>query len=226
MSKAVFCLARDREHASSIVDQLKNAGFPNTDISVLMSDKRDSREFAHEKETKAPEGAVTGAVTGGAVGGVLGWLLGIGALSIPGLGPFIAAGPIMAALSGTAVGAAAGGITGALIGMGIPEYEAKRYEQNVKEGKVLVSVHADDSEEVHRAKEIFERAGAEDISTAEEEGSAKGAGRKAKTTPATTTAGSVPNRSSAFGAGVREQQEREARGKNSAADDSGCGSQQ
>ena len=120
----------------------------HTDISVLMSAKRDSREFAHEKETKAPEGAVTGAVTGGAVGGVLGWLLGIGALSIPGLGPFIAAGPIMAALSGTAVGAAAGGITGALIGMGIPEYEAKRYEHNVKEGKVLVSVHADDAEEV------------------------------------------------------------------------------
>jgi len=228
MSKAVFCLARDRQHASSIVDQLKTAGFPNTDISVLMSDKASSREFAHEKETKAPEGAVTGAVTGGAVGGVLGWLLGIGALSIPGLGPFIAAGPIMAALSGTAVGAAAGGITGALIGMGIPEYEAKRYEHNVKEGKVLVSVHADDSEEVKRAKEIFERAGAEDIASAQEEGSARDAERKTTAGRATvaTAAMPTPNRSSAFGAGVREQKEREARGKNAADDDCGCGSQE
>src|SRR5688572_16679513 len=227
MSKAVFCLARDREHASNIVDQLKNSGFPNTDISVLMSDKRDSREFAHEKETKAPEGAVTGAVTGGAVGGVLGWLLGIGALSIPGLGPFIAAGPIMAALSGTAVGAAAGGITGALIGMGIPEYEAKRYEQNVKEGKVLVSVHADDGDEVRRAKEIFERSGAEDIASAEEEGTAK------RTDRATTTAGrapvvtaaATPSRSSAGGAPIREPSTRSANsGKNSGDDDCGCGS--
>jgi uncharacterized membrane protein len=226
MSKAVFCLARDREHASNIVDQLKNAGFPNTDISVLMADKAGSREFAHEKETKAPEGAVTGALTGGAVGGVLGWLLGIGALSIPGLGPFIAAGPIMAALSGTAVGAAAGGITGALIGMGIPEYEAKRYEKNVKEGKVIVSVHADDGEEVRRAKEIFERAGAEDIATAEEESSAKRAEQKTTAGRATvaTAAATTPNRSSAFGAGVRDQKEREARGNNASDDDCGCGS--
>lgn len=173
MSKAVFCLARDREHASRIVDQLKTAGFSNQDISVLMSEKRSSREFAHEKETKAPEGAVTGAVTGGALGGVLGWLVGIGALSIPGLGPFIAAGPIMAALSGSAIGAATGGITGALIGLGIPEYEAKRYESSVKEGKVLVSVHSENAEETRRAKEIFEQAGAEDIASAEEEGVAR-----------------------------------------------------
>jgi hypothetical protein len=213
MSKAVFCLARDRDQASSIVDQLKREGFPNTDISVLMADKTGSREFAHEKETKAPEGAVTGALTGGTVGGVLGWLLGIGALSIPGLGPFIAAGPIMAALSGSAVGAAAGGITGALIGMGIPEYEAKRYETNVKEGKVLVSVHADDGDEVRRAKEIFERSGAEDIASAEEEGSAKRTDRVTTAGRASvgTAAASTPNRSSAAG-------------RNSGDEDCGCGS--
>src|SRR5688572_19190632 len=169
MSKAVFALARDREHASRIVDQLKVAGFSNQDISVLMSEKSSSRDFAHEKETKAPEGAVTGAVTGGALGGVLGWLAGIGALAIPGVGPLIAAGPIMAALSGAAVGAATGGIAGALIGMGIPEYEAKRYESSVKEGKVLVSVHSDNADETRRAKEIFEQAGAEDIATSGEE---------------------------------------------------------
>jgi len=170
MPKSVFCLARDQEHASRIVDDLKVAGFSNQDISVLLPDKTGTREFAHHKETKAPEGTTTGVITGGAIGGVLGWLAGIGALSIPGLGPFIAAGPIMAALSGTAVGAAAGGLTGALIGLGIPEYEAKRYEGRVKEGKILVSVHSDNAEETRRAKEIFERDGAEDISTAGEEG--------------------------------------------------------
>ncbi|HUR45683.1 MAG TPA: hypothetical protein VMZ27_07390 [Candidatus Saccharimonadales bacterium] len=169
MPKSVFCLARDQEHASRIVDDLKLGGFSNQDISVLLPDKTSSREFAHHKETKAPEGTTTGVLTGGAIGGVLGWLVGIGALSIPGLGPFIAAGPIMAALSGSAVGAAAGGLTGALIGMGIPEYEAKRYEGRVKEGKVLVSVHSDNPDETKRAKEIFERAHAEDISTAGEE---------------------------------------------------------
>lgn len=200
MSKAVFCLARDREHASRIVDDLKTAGFSNQDISVLMSEGSSTREFATEKETKAPEGAVTGAVTGGALGGVLGWLVGIGALSIPGLGPFIAAGPIMAALGGSAIGAATGGLAGALIGMGIPEYEAKRYEGMVKEGKVLVSVHSDNAEETRRAKEIFERAGAEDIATASEEGvpkerAAAGATtrgtevRTKKTTTATTNYG-------------------------------------
>jgi len=169
MAKSVFCLARDQEHASRIVDDLKVAGFSNQEISVLLPDKTSSREFAHHKETKAPEGANTGALTGGAIGGVLGWLAGIGALAIPGLGPFIAAGPIMAALSGSAVGAAAGGLTGALIGMGIPEYEAKRYEGRVKEGKVLVSVHSENADETRRAKEIFERDGAEDISSAGED---------------------------------------------------------
>src|SRR5262245_6919916 len=126
--KSVICIANSRTQAETIVERLKSSGFSPNDISVLFPDKASSREFAHEKNTKAPEGAATGAGTGGAVGGVLGWLAGIGALAIPGVGPFIAAGPIMAALSGAAVGAAVGGITGALVGMGIPEYEAKRYE--------------------------------------------------------------------------------------------------
>jgi hypothetical protein len=168
MAKSVFCLARDQEHASRIVDDLKVAGFSNQDISVLLPDKTTSREFAHHKETKAPEGATTGVITGGALGGVLGWLAGIGALSIPGLGPFIAAGPIMAALSGGALGAAAGGLTGALIGMGIPEYEAKRYEGRVKDGGVLLSVHCDTSDEIGRAKDLLKQTGAEDISSAGE----------------------------------------------------------
>jgi hypothetical protein len=187
MSKAVFGLARDREHASRIVDQLKMAGFSNQDISVLMSEKGSSRDFAHEKETKAPEGAVTGAVTGGALGGVLGWLAGIGALAIPGVGPLIAAGPIMAALGGTAVGAAAGGIVGALVGMGIPEYEAKRYEASVKEGKVLVSAHSENAEETRRAKDILEREGAEDVATAGEEGVPRDRRDRTERTTTTTT---------------------------------------
>ncbi len=168
--KSVFCLARDHAQAIKIVDELKSAGFSNNDISVLLPDKGSTKEFAHEKGTKAPEGAVTGAGAGGAVGGVLGWLVGIGTLAIPGLGPFIAAGPIMAALSGAAVGATAGGLIGALIGMGVPEYEAKRYESRVREGKVLLSVHTDNSDEVKMAKEILKSAGAEDIASAGEEG--------------------------------------------------------
>jgi hypothetical protein len=166
--RAVFGLAKDEEHASRIVGNLKEAGFSNNDISVLMPDKRSTRDFAHEKETKAPEGAATGALTGGALGGVLGWLTGIGALAIPGLGPFIAAGPIMAALSGAAVGGTAGGLVGALIGMGIPEYEAKRYEARVKEGRALISVHSENSDEASRAKQILERAGAEGVSSSGE----------------------------------------------------------
>jgi len=168
-NKSVFCVARDEAQASNIVDNLKNAGFSNNDISVLLPDKGSTREFAHEKGTKAPEGAVTGAGTGGVLGGVLGWLVGIGSLAIPGLGPFVAAGPIMAALSGAAVGATAGGVIGALVGMGIPEYEAKRYEGRLREGRILIAVHSDNSDETKRAKEIFERAGAEDIATAGEE---------------------------------------------------------
>src|ERR687888_913114 len=163
MAQAVFCLAKTEAQAITIVDQLKTAGFSANDISVLFPDTHGTKDFAHEQHTKAPEGAATGAGTGGILGGALGWLVGIGTLAIPGLGPFIAAGPIMAALSGAAAGAALGGITGALIGMGIPEYEAKRYEGKLKEGNLLISVHTEDRTERARAKRIFEQAGAEDI---------------------------------------------------------------
>jgi hypothetical protein len=168
MAKAVFCIAKSEAQATMIVDHLKTAGFSGNDISVLFPDKSGTKDFAHEQHTKAPEGAAAGAGTGGVLGGTLGWLVGIGALAIPGLGPFVAAGPIMAALSGAAAGAAIGGLSGALIGMGIPEYEAKRYEGKVKDGNILISVHADDSNERARAKDIFTRAGAEDISYTEE----------------------------------------------------------
>lgn len=161
--KAVFCIVRDVSQATRIVGDLKNAGFSNNDISVLMPDKGTTRDFAHEHSTKAPEGAATGGAAGGVLGGALGWLVGIGSLAIPGVGPFIAAGPLMAALGGAAVGAAVGGVTGALIGLGIPEFEAKRYEGKIKGGNVLVSVHSDNGDETKRAQEIFERAGAEDI---------------------------------------------------------------
>jgi hypothetical protein len=163
--KSVFCIATSHAQADRIVDQLKVSNFSNNDLSVLFPDKGTSRDFAHEKNTKAPEGAITGAGTGGVVGGALGWIVGIGALAIPGVGPFIAAGPIMAALSGAAIGATAGGITGGLIGLGIPELEAKRYEGKIKEGNILLSVHAENSDEIKRAKEIFKKADAEDICT-------------------------------------------------------------
>ena len=163
--KSVFCIATTRDQADRIVDHLKNANFSNNDISVLFPDKGTTRDFAHEKNTKAPEGAVTGASTGGVVGGALGWIAGIGALAIPGVGPFIAAGPILAALSGAAVGATVGGITGGLIGLGIPELEAKRYEGKVREGNILISVHTENSEEITWAKDIFAKAGAQDICT-------------------------------------------------------------
>ena len=163
--KSVFCITTSREQANRIVDQLKAADFSNNDISVLFPDKGTTRDFAHEKNTKSPEGAIAGAGTGGVIGGALGWIAGIGALAIPGVGPFIAAGPIMAALSGVAVGAAVGGIAGGLIGLGIPEIEAKRYEGKVKAGNLLISVHTEDSAEITRAKDIFTRAGAQDICT-------------------------------------------------------------
>jgi hypothetical protein len=161
--KSVFCIATSREQADRIVDQLKTANFSNNDISALFADKGTSRDFAHEKNTKAPEGAVTGAVTGGGVGGALGWIAGFGALAIPGEGPFIAAGPIIAALSGAAIGDAVGGIAGGLIGLGIPELEAKRYEGKIKEGNILISVHTDDAGDIARAKDIFNQTGAQDI---------------------------------------------------------------
>src|SRR5437870_12569518 len=170
MAKAVLGLVDSEGQAERIVDGLKAAGFSGNDISVLFPDKTGSRDFAHEQHTKAPEGAAAGASTGGVLGGGLGWLVGIDALAIPGVGPFIAAGPIMAALAGAGVGAAAGGLSGALIGMGIPEHEAKRYERKIKEGNILISVHSEDSDERKRAKEMFERSGAHDISSTEEEG--------------------------------------------------------
>ncbi len=162
--KAVFGIAKTESQAVMIAENLKAAGFTANDVSVLFPDKQGSKDFAHEQHTKAPEGATAGASGGAILGGALGWLVGIGALAIPGLGPFIAAGPIMAALAGAAGGAAVGGLTGALVGMGIPEYEAKRYEGKIKGGNILMSVHTDDSKERERAKEIFVRGGAEDIS--------------------------------------------------------------
>ena len=163
--KAVFCIAKGEAQAERIAGQLKAAGFPGQNISVLFPDQSGSRDFAHEQHTKAPEGATTGVGAGGLLGGGLGWLVGIVSLAIPGVGPFIAAGPIMAAMAGAAVGAAAGGLTGALIGLGIPEYEAKQYDGKIRAGNVLISVHAEDSDEVSRAKAIFEREGAHDISS-------------------------------------------------------------
>src|SRR6478672_10618354 len=162
---SVFGIFRDRTHVETAVDNLVRAGFRAEDISVLLPENIGTKEFAHEKGTKAPEGATAGAGTGAVVGGTLGWLTGIGALAIPGLGPFIAAGPIMAALAGAGVGGAVGGIAGALIGMGIPEYEAKRYEGRVAKGGILLSVHSDNSEWTDRAKKILEQTGAEDVSS-------------------------------------------------------------
>jgi hypothetical protein len=165
MAKAVIAIAKSEDQAVRIVEQLKAAGFSNNDVSVLLPDRAGSRDFAHEHHTKAPEGAATGAVVGGLAAGALGWLVGIGSLAIPGVGPLIAAGPIMAALSGAAAGGAVGGLAGALVGLGIPEYEAKQYEGKVKNGNILISVHTDDSKQRKMAKEIFERAHAEDVSS-------------------------------------------------------------
>jgi hypothetical protein len=165
---AVFGIYRDRRGVEDAVDALRAAGFRNTDISVLFPENEGTKDFAHEKNTKAPEGTATGAGTGAVIGGTLGWLAGIGALAIPGVGPLIAAGPIVAALTGVGVGGAIGGITGALIGMGIPEYEAKRYEGRVKEGGMLLSVHSDNSDWTSKAKDILKRTGADDVSSAGE----------------------------------------------------------
>ncbi len=162
---AAFGIYRDAAGVENAVDTLRAEGFRNTDISVLFPENEGTKDFAHEKHTKAPEGTAAGAGTGAVVGGGLGWLVGIGALAIPGVGPFIAAGPIMAALAGVGVGGAIGGIAGALIGMGIPEYEAKRYEGRVKEGGILLSVHCDSSEWTKKAKDLLKRTGAEDISS-------------------------------------------------------------
>lgn len=170
MSKntAVFGIYSTERDAAEAVDQLRAAGFRNTDVSVLFSENAGNKDFAHEKNTKAPEGAAAGASSGAVLGGALGWLAGIGALAIPGLGPFVAAGPIMALLSGVGVGGALGGVTGALIGAGMPEYEAKRYEGRIRKGGVLLSVHCDDAEFEKRAKKVLENTGAQDISSSAE----------------------------------------------------------
>ena len=167
MSQSVFCMT-SLTQAEAIIRKLQAVGFSSNDISVLTADKEGTRDFAHEHNTKAPEGATTGAGTGAVVGGVLGWLAGVGTLAIPGLGPFIAAGPILATLSGAAVGGAVGGVAGALIGMGMPEFEAKKYEGKIRSGSCLISVHSEDSDEVKRAKEICKQAGATDITTSAE----------------------------------------------------------
>jgi len=165
---AVFGIYRNRMHVEQGVDALLDAGYRSEDVSVLLPDNVGTKDFAHEKNTKAPEGTAAGAGTGAVVGGTLGLLAGIGALAIPGLGPFIAAGPIMGALAGAGTGGVVGGMIGALVGMGIPEYEAKRYEGMIKEGGMLLSVHCDNSDWVKRAKEILERTGAKDISSSGE----------------------------------------------------------
>jgi hypothetical protein len=165
---AAYGIYNSRAQAETAVDQLLASGFRNEDISVLMQNNQGTKDFAAVKETKAPEGATTGVVAGGAIGGTLGLLAGIGALAIPGLGPFIAAGPIMGALAGLGSGGAIGGIIGALVGMGIPEFEAKRYEGRIKEGGILISVHCDNSDWVKRAKDILKGTGAEDVSSAGE----------------------------------------------------------
>lgn len=162
--KSVYAIAISEGQANQIVDSLTKSGFSSNDISVLFPDKNTTHEFSHEKNTKAPEGAVTGAATGGMLGGTLGLLAGIGALAIPGVGPLIAAGPLLAALSGAAAGATVGGITGGLIGLGIPELEAKRYENRIAEGNILISIVAETSDDVNRAKEVLKNAHAEDIS--------------------------------------------------------------
>lgn len=167
-TKAVFGIVPSQDLAEIVVSELGAAGFSTRDISVLLPDKGGTRDFAHEKNTKAPEGAATGAATGGVAGGALGLLAGIGALAIPGFGPLVAAGPLLAALSGAAVGAGVGGLTGALVGMGIPELEAKQYEGKIRDGNVLISVHTEDAKEIDRVKDIFKRFNVSDVGSSAE----------------------------------------------------------
>ncbi len=168
MKKSVMCIVETQSKAESVVNQVEQAGFVRSDVSVLLPNKSGTKDFAHEHNTKAPEGAVAGVGAGGLVGGTLGLLAGIGALAIPGVGPLIAAGPLLAALSGAAAGATVGGVTGALVGMGIPEMEAKRYEGKIKSGNILISVHTNTSEEQTRVEKIFKAAHAQDICSAME----------------------------------------------------------
>lgn len=167
--RAVFGIFHSRNEVENCVDTLKVRGFRNQDISVLMPSAESTENFAHEKSTKAPEGAAAGASGGLILGGALGWLVGAGALAIPGIGPFVAAGPILASIAGAGIGGTIGGVAGALVGFGIPEYEAKRYENIVQEGGILLSVHVDDSDWSKKAKETLEDCGAVDISSTSEE---------------------------------------------------------
>src|ERR1700757_5216227 len=175
-NKAVFGIYKTQAGVENAIGMLRDESFSSSNIAVLLPEAASTRDLGTVKATKAPEGATAGGGSGAVVGGVLGWLVGIGSLAIPGVGPFIAAGPIVAALAGAGVGGAIGGLAGALVGMGIPEYEAKRYEGRIKDGGILLSVHSDDSQWTKRAKEILERTGAEDVSST---GEAKGEKRDA-----------------------------------------------
>jgi len=168
MNTSVYCMARTPEQAEVILQELKQAGFTNNDISALLPDRRGNKDFAHEHNTKAPEGATAGGIAGMGVGAALGWLAGVGALAIPGVGPFIAAGPIIAALSGAAVGTATGGVVGGLVGLGMPEFEAKRYDAKIREDNILISVHTESGKQKDAAKDVFKRNNADDIATASE----------------------------------------------------------
>jgi hypothetical protein len=165
---SVFGIYSNRTTVENAVDTLIKSGFSASDVSVLLPENLGPKSIGTEKATKAPEGAAAGATSGAVLGGGLGLLVGIGALAIPGLGPFIAAGPIMAALAGMGVGGAVGGVTGALVGLGIPEYEAKRYEGRLQKGGILLSVHCDTSDEIKHAKDLLSGTGAEDISSTSE----------------------------------------------------------
>jgi hypothetical protein len=181
-NKAVFGIYSTQTGVENAIGMLRDESFASSDVAVLLPESASGRDLGTVKATKAPEGATAGAGSGAVVGGVLGWLVGIGSLAIPGVGPFIAAGPIMAALAGVGIGGAVGGLAGALVGMGIPEYEAKRYEGRISKGGILLSVHCDTSEEIDRAKNVLERTGAEDISSTTES-SAKGTDRTRTATP-------------------------------------------
>ncbi|HLP42709.1 MAG TPA: DUF3341 domain-containing protein [Fibrobacteria bacterium] len=167
MSKAVFCMVNSQDHADLIVNHLRDSGFHQDTISAILPDHKGNLDFALRHGTKAPEGATAGVTTGGIIGAGLGLLVGMGALTIPGVGPLLAAGPIVATLSGAAVGGAVGGIAGALVGMGIPEFEAKLYEGKVRAGGILIAVHTQDPEHARKAKEVFQDTGAHDIASAE-----------------------------------------------------------
>jgi hypothetical protein len=146
------------------LEALRAAGFRSSDISAILPNRaQTAKDLAHEINTKAPEGIAAGVGAGAALGGVLGWLVGIGALTIPGVGPLLAAGPVVAALAGAGAAGATGGLVGGLVGAGIPEVEAKRYAGRIRDGGYLLSVHCDDSSWAKRAEEILEATGGRDV---------------------------------------------------------------